>query len=245
MRFMVMHKVDEKMEAGAPPDQTIVQQMGALVGESLKNGVFVTGAGLRPSSLRARLARRGGEWSEQHGPYTGDNELVASFAMVRAEGMPEALAHARRFAEDSASPAIEVGLVVEPWDIGVVPKPSGVVPQRFLLLAKGDAAFERGEVSIAQQEAAIEALGRSIAEQGALLASGVLAPTAKGVRAAPASGKRTWVDGPFAESKELIAGFSILERASLAEAMAWADRYGAILNVNEIDIRELTSFTTN
>jgi len=241
MRFMVMHKVDEQMEAGAPPDQTIIQQMGALVQGSLKNGVFVTGAGLRPSAQRARLTRQGRDWVEQRGPYTGENELVASFAMVRAPGMSEALAHARRFAEDSERPAIEVGLVVEPWDIGVMPKPSGVVPQRFLLLAKGGAAFERGETSIAQHQAAIEALGRSIAEQGALLASGALAPSAKGVRSAPTPGKRTWIDGPFAESKELIAGFSILERESLVDAIAWADRYAAILTVNEIDVRELTA----
>ena len=243
MRFMVMHKVDEKMEAAAPPDQKIIEQMGALVGESLKSGVFISGAGLRPSAQRARVTHSGAEWTEQYGPYSGENELVASFAMVRAESMSGALAHAQRFAESSGSPAVEVGLVVEPWDIGVIPKPSGVVPQRFLLLAKGSAAFERGEVSVEQQKAAIEELGRAIAERGTLLSSGVLAPSAKAVRAVPKAGPRAWVDGPFAESKELVAGFSVLERATLADAIAWADRYAAILTVNEIDIRELVSFS--
>ncbi len=243
MRFMVMHKVDERMEAGAPPDQKIIQQMGALVQESLKNGTFISGAGLRPSAQRARITRQGSEWIEEHGPFAGENELVASFAMVRAESMSGALAHARRFAEASASPSVEVGLVVEPWDIGVMPKPSGVVPQRFLVVGKGDAAFERGEVSLAQQRAAIEELGRAIvAGGGALLASGTLAPSAEGVRSAPTPGKRSWIDGPFAESKELIAGFSVLERSTRADAIAWADRYAAILTVSEIDVRELTSF---
>jgi hypothetical protein len=54
------------------------------------------------------------------------------------------------------------------------------------------------------------------------------------------SGKNRVVsDGPFAESKELIAGFSLLELDSLAEALAWADRYAAILGDNEVDVREL------
>ncbi|HXK17748.1 MAG TPA: YciI family protein, partial [Polyangiaceae bacterium] len=52
-------------------------------------------------------------------------------------------------------------------------------------------------------------------------------------------GKRSWVDGPFAESKELIAGFSLLSLPSLREAIAWADRYAAILVDSEVDIREV------
>ena len=47
------------------------------------------------------------------------------------------------------------------------------------------------------------------------------------------------MDGPFAESKELIAGFSLLELPSKAEVIAWADRYAAILGDNEVDIREV------
>jgi hypothetical protein len=51
--------------------------------------------------------------------------------------------------------------------------------------------------------------------------------------------KRGWVDGPFAESKELIAGFSVLDLPSRAEAIAWAERYAAVLGDNEVDVREL------
>jgi hypothetical protein len=47
------------------------------------------------------------------------------------------------------------------------------------------------------------------------------------------------VDGPFAESKELNAGFSVLDLPSRAEAIAWAERYAAVLGDNEVDVREL------
>jgi hypothetical protein len=67
-----------------------------------------------------------------------------------------------------------------------------------------------------------------------------IAPTAQSTRLPAGKGKRTWVDGPFAESKEMIAGFSILELPGLAEAKAWADRYAAVLGPDsEVDVRPL------
>jgi len=63
-------------------------------------------------------------------------------------------------------------------------------------------------------------------------------PSAKGSRLPLGRpGKQTWVDGPFAESKELIAGFSILELPTKDDALEWAERYAAILGRNEVDVR--------
>jgi hypothetical protein len=240
MRFMVMHKVDAKMEAGGPPEQRIIEGMGALVQESLKNGVFLTGAGLHPSAKRARIKRAGAELTVQKGPYQGDNELLASFAMISAKSLDDAVNHARRFAEASGDAELEVGRVVEPWDLGIVPKPSGDVPQRFLLLSKADADFEQGTTHKQARKAALAQLAESLAPDGAVLAADTLAPSSKGARASAGQAKRVWIDGPFAESKELIAGFSILEVPTKQAAIAWADRYAAILADNQVDVRELS-----
>ena len=240
MRFMVMHKVDAKMEAGAPPDQQIIQNMGALIQESLKNGVFISGAGLHASKKRVRVKSAGGETSVTPGPYQGDNELLASFAMIKVRSLEDALPHVRRFALASGEVEVEVGPVVEPWDLGIMPKPSGDVPLQVLLLSKADADFERTGGSKEQRTQALRVLNESLAAHGAVTASGVLEPSSKGARlSGPTSSKRTWVDGPFAESKELIAGFSILEVPTLKDAIAWADRYAAILVDAEVDVREL------
>lgn len=51
------------------------------------------------------------------------------------------------------------------------------------------------------------------------------------------NGASGWIDGPFTESKELIAGFAILELASLDEAKRLTEEYAAILGDNEVDIR--------
>ncbi len=240
MRFMVMHKVDAKMEAGGPPDQQIIQNMGALVQESLRSGVFITGAGLRASKDRVRLKSVGGECSVTQGPYSGENELLASYTMIKVRSMDNAVVHAQAFALAGGDAEVEVGPVVEPWDLGLVPKPEGVVPLQVLLLTKADASFEKGASTAEKRKLALQKLTESLGDQGAVLANGALAPSSKGARlSAPGGGKRTWVDGPFAESKELIAGFSVLRVPSLADAVAWADRYAAILVDAEVDVREL------
>jgi len=240
MRFMVMHKVDAKMEAGGPPDPRIVQNMGALVQESLKNGVFITGAGLHASAKRVRIKSANGQCQLSPGPYAGENELLASYAMIKVKSLAVAVTHAQRYALAEGESEVEVGPVVEPWDIGIMPKPAGDIPLQVLLLTKADAAFERGSSSKEAHAAALGTLQEALGNEGALLVAGRLAPSSLGVRAKPGSAKRTWVDGPFAESKELIAGFSILEVATLHDAVAWADRYAAILTDAEVDVRPLS-----
>jgi hypothetical protein len=239
MRFIVMHKVDAHMESGGPPSPHIIENMGALVQESIRSHIFTTGAGLHRSARRARLDRGGRVVT--HGPYTGQNELVDSFAMIRASSLEEAIERAREFAR-VLDAEIEVGPVVEPWDLGLMPKPAGNTPGRFLLLCKGDAASEAGGEALAARRAKLSALVEALKKEGVLLMSDRLAPSARGARLPSASargGQRGWVDGPFAESKELIAGFSVLDVPSRADAIAWAERYAAVLGDNEVDVREL------
>lgn len=241
MRYIVMHKVDANMEAGGPPSQEIVQNMGQLVQGSLKSGEFLNGAGLHRSARRVRLQRKGGEEQLSHGPYSGSNELVAAFTMISAKSLDAAVAHAQKLANalGDAEIEIEIGPVVEPWDLGMMPKPEGDLPERFLLLTKATKQDELGSTA-AKHAAAVKELAASFENDAAVLAADSLAPSAKGSRLAfTAPGKRSWVDGPFAESKELIAGFSLLSLPDKAAALRWADRYAAILIDCEVDVREV------
>ena len=78
-------------------------------------------------------------------------------------------------------------------------------------------------------------------QAGVLVASEGLNPEAKGARIAVADGKRYVVDGPFAESKELVGGFYLLEVDSLDEAIQWALRAPSGFGSDDIlDIRQLT-----
>jgi hypothetical protein len=225
MRFMVMHKVDAKMEAGEPPSKTIVEKMGAYVGAAIKAGVFKDGAGLHGSKRRVRLRFEGGKRTGiEKGPYEGGNELLASFGMIEAASMDEAVERASAIGAKCGGGdcEIEVGVVVEPWEIGVAPKPEREDKRRYLLLRKADAAFERGA----------SAAGMAVAGET------TLRPSRQGARL---ERSRRWTDGPFAESKELVAGFSIIEVPTLADAKKWAEGYGEILPECEVDVREVAS----
>lgn len=235
MRFIVMHKVDAKMEAGDPPSQDIIKNMGQLVGRALKAGTFLDGAGLHRSATRVRLVFDGGKRTVVRGPYTGSNELVATVAMIKATSMDHAIELATRLATAAGDREIEIGPVVEGWDLTGAQRPADA-PYRFLLLRKGGASFEGG----AEVPAAVKPVLDEWRRDGILLSSATLAPSSRGARSRVESGKRTWTDGPFAESKELVAGFSILELPALADARTWADEYAGVLGDNEVDVRVVT-----
>jgi hypothetical protein len=240
MRFIVMHKTDATMEAGDPPDHSIIQAMGQLIQGSIESGVFQNGAGLHRSAQRARLSFKGGKRTVTRGPFTGDNALVASFYMLRTRSMDTAIELAGRFAAIFGDVELEIGPVVEPWDLGLIPKPETIESSRFLLLRKGDAHTERGAELEPARAKELAELVKRLTDEGVLLLTERIAPSARGSRLASGpKGKRTWVDGPFAESKEMIAGFSLITVPTKADALEWADRYAAILLGNEVDVREL------
>jgi hypothetical protein len=236
MRYMVMHKTDPVMEAGGPPAPGIIENMGSYVQSSIKAGVFKDGAGLHPSSRRVRLEFAGGRRTVTPGPFVGRNELLASFVMVKADSMDHAIEIATRLAGAIGDVELEIGSVVEPWDIGVMAKPAKA-PLRVLLLRKADAVYEAGGAAPAALAKVIEELGRD----GTLATAATLAPSASGARYKKTAGKRGWTDGPFTESKELVAGFSVIEVPGLADAKKWAEAYADILGDNEVDVREVSA----
>jgi hypothetical protein len=221
MRFLIMHATDERTEAGGPPPAKIIEEMGALVGQAIADKIFLDGAGLHPSAQRARVSP-GGE--VRRGPYAGEHELVASLAMIEADALDDAAAIAARAAQELGA-ELEVGRVVEPWDLGVAPDPGGMTP-RFLVLAKGEAEPARHQRLVA-----------ALANDAPVLAQAALAPSKQGARSKKTDGKRSWTDGPFTESKELVGGYCILELPSIDDARRFADRYAEILGDNTVDVR--------
>ncbi len=98
MRFMVMHKMTAEMEKGLPPDPATIEGVHKLIGEGLKEKIFVDGEGLKPSSQRVHIAYKNGKRSITDGPFTEAKELVAGFALMRVRSKGEAIAWCDRFA---------------------------------------------------------------------------------------------------------------------------------------------------
>jgi hypothetical protein len=132
-----------------------------------------------------------------------------------------------------------IGRVNEPWDLGLMPKPKGRAT-RYLILRKSDARSEAGDAMVGLRPVMDE-----MTKAAVLLAAERLLPSKTGARLTIAKGKRTMVDGPFAESKELIAGYAILRVPTRDDVITWATRFGELLceyvpvDSVEVDVREL------
>src|SRR5688572_26205915 len=122
MRFMVMHKMTEAMETGRP-DPAIIEAVGKLVQEGLREKVFVSGEGLKPSSERVHIAYKNGKRTITEGPFTEPKELVAGFALMRVRSKDEAISWCDKFAAAMGDLELFMGPVVEPWDLGIASKP--------------------------------------------------------------------------------------------------------------------------
>ena len=95
---------------------------------------------------------------------------------------------------------------------------------RYMMMIKATKDSEAGVPPNPELMAGMAKLSEEMAKAGKLLASGGLLPSSKGMRLSYSGGKRTVIDGPFAETKEVIGGYAIFQLESKAEALALADR---------------------
>jgi hypothetical protein len=95
---------------------------------------------------------------------------------------------------------------------------------RFMILVKADKNSEAGVLPDEKLLAAMGQYNEELANAGVLLAGEGLHPSSKGARVKFSGSERTVTDGPFAETKELIAGFWLWQVQSKEEAIAWVKR---------------------
>jgi hypothetical protein len=95
---------------------------------------------------------------------------------------------------------------------------------RFLVMVKATPESEAGELPTADMLAKMGAFNQELAKAGVILGAEGLHPSSKGARISYAGGKPTVTDGPFAETKELVAGFWLLQAKSKEEIIEWLAR---------------------
>jgi hypothetical protein len=108
---------------------------------------------------------------------------------------------------------------------------------RFMVLVKADKDSEAGVLPSRELLEAMGNYNEQLAKAGLLLAGEGLQPSSKGARVRFDGPRRTVTDGPFAETKELIAGFWILQAKSLAEVVEWIKK--APMPGGELEIRQV------
>jgi len=113
---------------------------------------------------------------------------------------------------------------------------------RFMIIVKGNAESEAGVPPDPTLMSVMADYHEELAKAGVLLDASGLQPTSKGARIRFSGGRRTWVDGPFTESKDIIAGYTLIQVKSREEGVEWAKRFPAPFGDDqecEIEIRQL------
>ncbi|MGH7696134.1 MAG: YciI family protein, partial [Gemmatimonadaceae bacterium] len=95
---------------------------------------------------------------------------------------------------------------------------------RFMMIIKADEKTEAGILPTEQDFAAMGKYNSELIKAGVMLDGAGLKPSSAGVKVKFSKGKPTVIDGPFSESKELVAGFWLIQVKSKEEAIEWAKR---------------------
>ena len=264
MRFMMMIKSDAKAEAGILPDQASFAAMGKFNEQMAAAGVMLGGEGLRASVKGVRVRLKSKEFTVVDGPFAEAKELIAGFWLMQAPSLREAVEWAKRVPVEDGE--IEVRRLWEMSDFPSSPtddewrasegryreeQAQAAPPRlpgttRYLIMLSSDRATESGDLPPAATMNRMGALMEEQARSGALLGGEGLRPSRDGARVKIAGGRRTVLDGPFSETKELIAGYVMLQVPALADAIAFARGWLPIhldadpgSDAGEIEIRPL------
>ena len=108
---------------------------------------------------------------------------------------------------------------------------------RFMILVKASNESEAGALPSREELARMGAFNEELVKAGVMLAGDGLQASSKGARVKFSHGKTTVIDGPFTETKELVAGFWIWQVKSKDEAIAWLRR--APFDDAEVEIRQI------
>ncbi|KGN37782.1 hypothetical protein N803_12040 [Knoellia subterranea KCTC 19937] len=113
---------------------------------------------------------------------------------------------------------------------------------RYMVMHYQTQENEDGVVPSAEEQAAIGEYMREASLSGVLLGGEGVHGSSKGARLEVTDGSVRVIDGPFAEAKELIAGFAILDVSSLEEAVEHARKFALLVGTHRVDVRQVVEF---
>ncbi len=218
MRYMLIHAADPDL--ASEWDDDAQASFSSWLEETIRSGVDLQGSRLRPTADATTIKIRDGELIVTDGPYAETKEQVAGYDVLECASLDEAVRWAGQHPSSWVG-AIEVRALPDSAPAVPLPEP-GEGKIRYVMLVCTDPAVDPREF------ARIEPVDPWVAEmdgRGVRLYGSELEPpgSARTVRVREKHAIVT--DGPFAETKEQIAGFDVLECADLDEAIEVACRH--------------------
>ena len=214
-----------------PSAETVAMaEMERFAGELARKGKMRGGAPLHPEHTATRISVRGGKSRSVDGPFAESKEVIGGFFMVDAASRAEAIEIAKR------CPATRSGIVQvnEAFAERLPAPPTGGT--RYVLLFVEGPDFD-GDPDGAKYRA-MDAWTGELKEEKKYVECAGLAKDPPPARIQVRAGKTAVGDGPFAESKEVIGGYALVDVRDRAEALAVARRCPHA-NWGEVEVREV------
>jgi hypothetical protein len=222
VQYMLVHTVDEELAAAKPWDEAAQASLATWVDQTISRGVNLHGSRLGPASDATTVKVRRGELVVTDGPFAETKEQVAGYDLLECSDMGEAVEWATKH------PTAQIGAIEVRPLYGDQP-PRGLPElapgqRRYMMLVCTDPAVDRdalGPITPVEVEPWVEEMdGRGARRFGSQLGEPARARTVR-VR----DGHALVTDGPFAETKEQVAGFDVLDCADLDEAIEIAEKH--------------------
>jgi len=228
MQYMVIRRADATSETDGFPSTELAQAVPDA-------------KWLHPSADGGlRMRRRSGQWLYEEGPF--DDACVAGFTFIDAPDRRAAGEAVARWPQADAEGQAVLEVREAGCPGGCVGFDTGRAPQgtAWAVLLRSDAMAEQDLAPPAEVIDIMNRANRASVEAGVALAGEGLKSSARGARVRFGGGKHFITDGPFAEVKELIAGFWMVDVASRDDAIAWVKAYPfPIPGDMEIELRKV------
>jgi hypothetical protein len=219
MRYMLIHTADPDVAAEWDEKENWAS-FSSWVQETVRSGVNLQGGRLRPTADATTIKIRDGELIITDGPYAETKEQVAGYDVLECASMDEAVRWAGRHPHSWLG-SVEVRALPDSAPDAPLPEP-GEGKVRYMMLVCTDPAVGPREF------ARIEPVDPWVDEmngRGVRLYGSELEPPGSARTVRVRDSRAIVTDGPFAETKEQIAGFDVLECADLDEAIEVASRH--------------------
>jgi hypothetical protein len=226
MQFMLIRTDNDERAAADDPRAVLDDLLRRLPGTSgagdLPGAPALAVAFAADAEARRLKLWPGGE-AVTAGPFASAERLPAGFAVFEAPSRAAALAWLR---DRGLAPAADITLELRetgcPGGCPGIPPGAAGADACYAILLRSDAGTERDAIPAQDKLDRLNAFNAVHAAAGTLLAGEGLKSTARGARVRAAGGRASVIDGPFAEAKELIAGFWMIRAPSLDAALDWA-----------------------
>jgi hypothetical protein len=265
MRFMLLVKATADFEAGRLLDEQTMSKMADWNEALIATGAKLASDRLHPSAKGARVRYSHGKIWVTDGPFAETKEIIAGYCLIQAKSLDEAVEWARRIPFEEGEVEVRPLMELEDFPKDPAEQPDGwrdkeeqwrAAPParrpgtaRYVAFVKADVDTEAGKLPDEKFLMAMGAFCEEGVKAGVFLDGQGLQPSSKSARVGYAGNRRMVTDGPFAETKELIAGYALLQFRSKEEAIEWTRRFvevdapGRYRGEADCEIREVFEFS--